>query len=226
MKFWCFGFKLWKVFLIHVNIYCFVCTWRTIWIWTCRRVPVEMVMTMMMRKESQQTWKVALNFYLFSKHTFVNQYVWLYNWYLYFRIWRKWTFGDRWCKNLCSTQAFQHQNFLLQNYSLIFFVQATLDTSKMADLSKTKAEAGGEDAILQTRTYDLYITYDKYYQTPRLWLFGYDEVTLLYDALTWWQHVTWCKPLAPYFLSFSHHFSKTHFVYSLHVVLFLRTDSL
>ncbi|ROL41685.1 Ubiquitin-like-conjugating enzyme ATG3 [Anabarilius grahami] len=52
---------------------------------------------------------------------------------------------------------------------------ATLDTSKMADLSKTKAEAGGEDAILQTRTYDLYITYDKYYQTPRLWLFGYDE---------------------------------------------------
>uniref|UniRef100_A0A8C1ASF3 Ubiquitin-like-conjugating enzyme ATG3 n=1 Tax=Cyprinus carpio carpio TaxID=630221 RepID=A0A8C1ASF3_CYPCA len=46
---------------------------------------------------------------------------------------------------------------------------------KMADLSKTKAEAGGEDAILQTRTYDLYITYDKYYQTPRLWLFGYDE---------------------------------------------------
>ncbi|XP_051996400.1 ubiquitin-like-conjugating enzyme ATG3 [Xyrauchen texanus] len=52
---------------------------------------------------------------------------------------------------------------------------ATLDMSKMADLSKNKAEAGGEDAILQTRTYDLYITYDKYYQTPRLWLFGYDE---------------------------------------------------
>ena len=29
--------------------------------------------------------------------------------------------------------------------------------------------------ILATRTYDLNITYDKYYQTPRLWLFGYDE---------------------------------------------------
>ncbi|CAF0740163.1 unnamed protein product [Didymodactylos carnosus] len=28
---------------------------------------------------------------------------------------------------------------------------------------------------LQTRTYDLNITYDKYYQTPRLWLNGYDE---------------------------------------------------
>lgn len=53
--------------------------------------------------------------------------------------------------------------------------EATLDTSKMMEASKPKADAGGEDAILQTRTYDLYITYDKYYQTPRLWLFGYDE---------------------------------------------------
>ncbi|CAL8291092.1 unnamed protein product [Lota lota] len=53
--------------------------------------------------------------------------------------------------------------------------EATLDMSKMADSFKSKMDAGGEDAILQTRTYDLYITYDKYYQTPRLWLFGYDE---------------------------------------------------
>lgn len=29
--------------------------------------------------------------------------------------------------------------------------------------------------ILKTRTYDLSITYDKYYRTPRLWLFGYNE---------------------------------------------------
>jgi len=36
-----------------------------------------------------------------------------------------------------------------------------------------EAAQGGE--ILSTRTYDLNITYDKYYQTPRLWLFGYDE---------------------------------------------------
>eukprot|EP00743_Colponemidia_sp_Colp-15_P001849 GILK01002016.1.p1 GENE.GILK01002016.1~~GILK01002016.1.p1 ORF type:complete len:301 (-),score=34.77 GILK01002016.1:112-1014(-) len=32
-----------------------------------------------------------------------------------------------------------------------------------------------DDNIVRTRTYDLSITYDKYYQTPRLWLFGYDE---------------------------------------------------
>ncbi|KAJ2821501.1 E2-like enzyme [Coemansia furcata] len=34
---------------------------------------------------------------------------------------------------------------------------------------------GDEDKILRTRTYDISITYDKYYQTPRVWLFGYDE---------------------------------------------------
>lgn len=54
-------------------------------------------------------------------------------------------------------------------------LQATLDTRRVVE-SKAKADPGSEDAILQTRTYDLYITYDKYYQTPRLWLFGYDEV--------------------------------------------------
>lgn len=32
-----------------------------------------------------------------------------------------------------------------------------------------------EDNILRTRTYDVSITYDKYYQTPRVWLTGYDE---------------------------------------------------
>jgi ubiquitin-like-conjugating enzyme ATG3 len=32
-----------------------------------------------------------------------------------------------------------------------------------------------DDTILNTRTYDLTISYDKYYQTPRVWLFGYDE---------------------------------------------------
>ncbi|XP_076453829.1 ubiquitin-like-conjugating enzyme ATG3 [Babylonia areolata] len=35
--------------------------------------------------------------------------------------------------------------------------------------------AGGESGIIQTRTYDLHISYDKFYQTPRLWLTGYDE---------------------------------------------------
>lgn len=28
---------------------------------------------------------------------------------------------------------------------------------------------------MQVRTYDCYMSYDKHYQTPRFWLFGYDE---------------------------------------------------
>jgi len=33
--------------------------------------------------------------------------------------------------------------------------------------------------LLQVRTYDCLISYDKHYQTPRFWLFGYDEVSSL-----------------------------------------------
>ncbi|KAI4839298.1 autophagy-related protein 3 [Plasmodium brasilianum] len=29
--------------------------------------------------------------------------------------------------------------------------------------------------VMKIRTYDVSITYDKYYETPRIWLFGYDE---------------------------------------------------
>lgn len=32
-----------------------------------------------------------------------------------------------------------------------------------------------EDHIVRTRTYDLLISYDKYYQVPRFWLVGYNE---------------------------------------------------
>jgi len=41
--------------------------------------------------------------------------------------------------------------------------------------STSGAASGSNDNIVRTRTYDLSITYDKYYQTPKLWLFGYDE---------------------------------------------------
>ncbi len=36
-------------------------------------------------------------------------------------------------------------------------------------------EARKDCRTIRTRTYDISITYDFYYQTPRLWLFGYDE---------------------------------------------------
>ncbi|KAJ3207183.1 E2-like enzyme [Dinochytrium kinnereticum] len=43
-----------------------------------------------------------------------------------------------------------------------------------AALNRADGEDNG-DKILKTRTYDMSITYDKYYQTPRVFLFGYDE---------------------------------------------------
>ena len=51
---------------------------------------------------------------------------------------------------------------------------ATLNSASQSKDLMLEA-AATKDGILQTRTYDLNITYDKYYQTPRLWLFGYDE---------------------------------------------------
>jgi len=42
----------------------------------------------------------------------------------------------------------------------------------------SKATGGSSSSsrlIKRTRTYDLYITYDQYYQVPRLWLVGFDE---------------------------------------------------
>ncbi|KAJ1963815.1 E2-like enzyme [Dipsacomyces acuminosporus] len=55
---------------------------------------------------------------------------------------------------------------------------AKTETTGSSEIGQEKSAAegnGGEDKILRTRTYDISITYDKYYQTPRVWLFGYDE---------------------------------------------------
>lgn len=41
--------------------------------------------------------------------------------------------------------------------------------------SEKKDEETAEDSRLHTRTYDLHIVYNKYYQTPHLFLIGYDE---------------------------------------------------
>ncbi|XP_055705079.1 ubiquitin-like-conjugating enzyme ATG3 isoform X2 [Phlebotomus papatasi] len=53
---------------------------------------------------------------------------------------------------------------------------ATATKTRKPDPPKpsTSAEVDG-DSVVHTRTYDLHISYDKYYQTPRLWVVGYDE---------------------------------------------------
>lgn len=52
---------------------------------------------------------------------------------------------------------------------------ATFTRTEPAVMQKPTSNMGDHDGILQTRTYDMYITYDMYYQTPRMWLCGYDE---------------------------------------------------
>ncbi|XP_074560521.1 autophagy-related protein 3-like isoform X2 [Curcuma longa] len=52
------------------------------------------------------------------------------------------------------------------------FIEADPASLQSTYLVATEPE---DDNILRTRTYDISITYDKYYQTPRVWLTGYDE---------------------------------------------------
>ena len=51
----------------------------------------------------------------------------------------------------------------------------SFDASNNVDKAAAAAAASSSN-ILRTRTYDISITYDRYYQTPKVWLFGYDEV--------------------------------------------------
>lgn len=53
----------------------------------------------------------------------------------------------------------------------------TNTTSSSANQNATKSNEADneEDVFIPVRTYDLNITYDNYYRTPRLWLSGYDE---------------------------------------------------
>lgn len=53
--------------------------------------------------------------------------------------------------------------------------EAAGDNFVAAEAPYIYAEEPEDDNILRTRTYDVSITYDKYYQTPRIWLTGYDE---------------------------------------------------
>lgn len=51
------------------------------------------------------------------------------------------------------------------------------DLKGLEDETVMTDAATADDKILKTRTYDLSITYDKYWQTPRMWFYGYSEDT-------------------------------------------------
>jgi ubiquitin-like-conjugating enzyme ATG3 len=50
-----------------------------------------------------------------------------------------------------------------------------LDEAAVVHPTTTSPVLSSSSSYLKSRRYDLSITYDKYYQTPRIWLFGYDE---------------------------------------------------
>ncbi|RKO94938.1 hypothetical protein CAUPRSCDRAFT_10187 [Caulochytrium protostelioides] len=54
-------------------------------------------------------------------------------------------------------------------------VHGAATAAAAASAGPSLAAGHDNDNILRTRTYDLSITYDKYYQTPRVWLAGYSE---------------------------------------------------
>ena len=50
---------------------------------------------------------------------------------------------------------------------------ADYEDDNILDDEAAVAPADEDDNLLKVRTYDLSITYDKYYQTPRVWMMGY-----------------------------------------------------
>ncbi|CAD2086284.1 autophagy-related protein 3, putative [Plasmodium vinckei brucechwatti] len=60
-------------------------------------------------------------------------------------------------------------NFDMENDIIKEYDPAAIDPSRM------HFETFGSDNIINIRSYDVSITYDKYYETPRIWLFGYNE---------------------------------------------------
>lgn len=52
---------------------------------------------------------------------------------------------------------------------------ASVPAPDASQASTSAPAASSGEALVRTRTYDLLITYDKYYQVPRFWLIGYDE---------------------------------------------------
>lgn len=56
------------------------------------------------------------------------------------------------------------------------FEDDTLIEDEAVAVTDVKDNPVAEDNILKVRTYDLSITYDKYYQTPRVWMMGYTSV--------------------------------------------------
>nr|AWV66645.1 autophagy related protein 3 [Brachionus rotundiformis] len=67
----------------------------------------------------------------------------------------------------------EYDHNVIDNDETTVITKPTKQEAK-ADAKPVQADQE-EEIFIPTRTYDLNITYDNYYRTPRLWLSGYDE---------------------------------------------------
>ena len=77
-----------------------------------------------------------------------------------------------------SRQILDEADFEEDDPSLSLDAYTKKSKSSSSSSPSSSAHAVGvddDDAILKSRKYDLSISYDNYYRTPRIWLFGYDE---------------------------------------------------
>jgi len=68
------------------------------------------------------------------------------------------------------TREVTHAPYVVMNSFILRITAHALSCHSEFEIEVAKGN------LLQVRTYDVMITYDKYYQTPRIWLLGYDEV--------------------------------------------------
>eukprot|EP00941_MAST-03F_sp_MAST-3F-sp1_P001339 g1339.t1 len=76
-------------------------------------------------------------------------------------------------------EDFEDDNLIEDDGAMLAAPTAAMAGVSLDGATETKETKGEADIdstnVIATRTYDLSISYDKYYQTPRVWLFGYDE---------------------------------------------------
>ena len=70
-------------------------------------------------------------------------------------------------------EDFNEENNIVDE--VFFFTRFLFFWYKLTKMNRKASLSKKEDNIEKTRTYDISITYDNYYRTPKLWLFGYDE---------------------------------------------------
>jgi ubiquitin-like-conjugating enzyme ATG3 len=72
-------------------------------------------------------------------------------------------------ENIPDMEEFDDENNLVTDDA------ATLTPSSLSQGTSATTSTNPQNVVVRRRTYDITILYNKYYQTPHVWLYGYDE---------------------------------------------------